>query len=70
MYVPSKIAASSLLTGFQILHWDREGRQIIIQDAKALEAHLLPLVFKQSKFASFSRQLNVSRHMCIAGTVC
>ncbi|GHJ85918.1 hypothetical protein NliqN6_2320 [Naganishia liquefaciens] len=42
-----------------ILHWDKDGRQIIIQGAKALEARILPLVYKQNKFASFSRQLNI-----------
>jgi hypothetical protein len=43
-----------------ILHWDTDGRQIVIRKPRELEAHILPLVYKQSKFASFSRQLNVS----------
>lgn len=50
-----------MLTVLQLLHWDAEGRQIVIQDSKAMEVHVLPMVYKQSKFASFSRQLNVGR---------
>lgn len=49
-----------------ILHWGDEGRQIIIRKPKDLESHILPLIYKQSKFASFSRQLNVSPPVCMA----
>ncbi|KAJ9094223.1 hypothetical protein QFC21_006049 [Naganishia friedmannii] len=42
-----------------MLHWADDGVQIIIRKPKELEARVLPLVYKQSKFASFSRQLNI-----------
>ncbi|KAJ9113064.1 hypothetical protein QFC22_006160 [Naganishia vaughanmartiniae] len=42
-----------------MLHWADDGVQIIIRKPKEMEARVLPLVYKQSKFASFSRQLNI-----------
>ncbi len=43
----------------QMIHWDHDGTQIIIEQPGELESKVLPLVYKQSRFASFSRQLNV-----------
>ncbi len=43
-----------------LIHWDLAGRQIIIEKPGELEIVVLPEVYKQSRFASFSRQLNVS----------
>jgi hypothetical protein len=44
-----------------MIRWDADGSQILIQRPAELEVKVLPLVYKQSRFASFSRQLNVSR---------
>ncbi len=45
-----------------MIHWDADGTQIIIERPGDLEQQVLPLVYKQSRFASFSRQLNVSSY--------
>jgi len=44
----------------QIIRWDEEGNLIIIEKPEDLSKKILPLVYRQSRFASFSRQLNVS----------
>lgn len=45
----------------QIIRWDEAGEVIIIEKPDELTEKILPLVFRQTRFASFSRQLNVSR---------
>lgn len=45
----------------QLLRWGDDGKQVIIVNPFELEASVLPRIYKQSKFSSFSRQLNVSR---------
>lgn len=44
----------------QILRWDETGELIVIERPDELAANILPILFRQSRFASFSRQLNVS----------
>ena len=44
----------------QIIRWDEVGEVIIIEKPEELAEKILPLVYRQSRFASFSRQLNVS----------
>lgn len=46
----------------QIIRWDEAGEVIIIEKPDELAEKILPLVYRQSRFASFSRQLNVSFH--------
>jgi hypothetical protein len=43
----------------QIIRWDDKGEIIIIEKPDELAAKILPAVYRQSRFASFSRQLNV-----------
>jgi hypothetical protein len=42
-----------------IIRWDEAGEIIIIERPDELAKKVLPLVYRQSRFASFSRQLNV-----------
>lgn len=42
-----------------IIRWDEAGQVIIIEKPDELANKILPLVYKQSRFASFSRQLNI-----------
>ena len=42
------------------MRWDEIGEVIIIEKPEELAEKILPLVYRQSRFASFSRQLNVS----------
>lgn len=58
MYV-SRLLHSLVLT-LQIIRWDDVGEVIIIEKPDELADKILPLVYRQSRFASFSRQLNVS----------
>lgn len=44
----------------QIIRWDEAGEVIIIEKPLELSHKILPAVYRQSRFASFSRQLNVS----------
>lgn len=44
----------------QIIRWDEIGEVIIIEKPEELAEKILPLIYRQSRFASFSRQLNVS----------
>lgn len=48
----------------QLLHWSEDGKQVVIEKPLELEATVLPRIYKQSKFSSFSRQLNVSGRRC------
>eukprot|EP00547_Thalassionema_nitzschioides_P001596 CAMPEP_0194211304 /NCGR_PEP_ID=MMETSP0156-20130528/9993_1 /TAXON_ID=33649 /ORGANISM="Thalassionema nitzschioides, Strain L26-B" /LENGTH=238 /DNA_ID=CAMNT_0038938815 /DNA_START=33 /DNA_END=745 /DNA_ORIENTATION=+ len=41
-----------------VISWDEEGTKFIIHKQKEFVSKILPNVFKQSKFASFRRQLN------------
>lgn len=41
-----------------IISWDEEGTRFSIHNQKLFVSNILPNVFKQSKFASFRRQLN------------
>ncbi|WWD16186.1 hypothetical protein CI109_100611 [Kwoniella shandongensis] len=42
-----------------IIRWDETGETIIIESPEELADKILPVVYKQSRFASFSRQLNI-----------
>jgi hypothetical protein len=44
-----------------MIRWDNAGEHIIVERPEQLALHVLPSVYRQSRFASFSRQLNVSR---------
>lgn len=44
-----------------MIRWDPAGDHIIVERPEQLALHVLPSVYRQSRFASFSRQLNVSR---------
>ena len=52
----------------QIIRWDEEGTVIVIEKPDELADKILPLVYRQSRFASFSRQLNVSLPLLLRGT--
>ena len=43
-----------------MIRWDSAGDHIIVERPEQLALHVLPSVYRQSRFASFSRQLNVS----------
>lgn len=43
-----------------MIRWDPAGEHIIVEKPEQLALHVLPSVYRQSRFASFSRQLNVS----------
>ncbi len=45
-----------------MIRWDPNGEQIIVERPEQLALHVLPSIYRQSRFASFSRQLNVSRY--------
>ncbi|WVQ78480.1 hypothetical protein IAT38_000566 [Cryptococcus sp. DSM 104549] len=42
-----------------IIRWDEPGEAIIIENPEELADKILPVVYRQSRFASFSRQLNI-----------
>jgi hypothetical protein len=42
-----------------MIRWDPQGEHIIVEKPEQLAIHVLPSVYRQSRFASFSRQLNV-----------
>lgn len=42
-----------------MIRWDPKGEQIIVERPEQLALHVLPSIYRQSRFASFSRQLNV-----------
>ncbi|WVF71910.1 hypothetical protein IAT40_006720 [Kwoniella sp. CBS 6097] len=42
-----------------IIRWDETGEAIIIENPEELADKILPVVYRQSRFASFSRQLNI-----------
>jgi hypothetical protein len=39
--------------------WDAQGEHIIVEKPEQLALHVLPSIYRQSRFASFSRQLNI-----------
>ena len=41
-----------------MIRWDPAGDHIIVERPEQLALHVLPSVYRQSRFASFSRQLN------------
>jgi hypothetical protein len=43
-----------------MIRWDQAGEHIIVERPEQLALHVLPSIYRQSRFASFSRQLNVS----------
>ncbi|KAG8965804.1 hypothetical protein FRC03_012931 [Tulasnella sp. 419] len=43
----------------QMIRWDANGEQIIVERPEQLALHVLPSIYRQSRFASFSRQLNI-----------
>jgi hypothetical protein len=42
-----------------MIRWDPQGEHIIVERPEQLAQHVLPSVYRQSRFASFSRQLNI-----------
>lgn len=42
-----------------MIRWDSNGDHIIVERPEQLALHVLPSVYRQSRFASFSRQLNI-----------
>lgn len=42
-----------------MIRWDPAGEHIIVERPEQLALHVLPTVYRQSRFASFSRQLNI-----------
>ncbi|KAJ1310891.1 hypothetical protein OPQ81_009406 [Rhizoctonia solani] len=42
-----------------MIRWDTAGEQIIVERPEQLALHVLPSIYRQSRFASFSRQLNI-----------
>lgn len=58
-----------LIRPSQIIRWDDAGEIIIIERPDELADKVLPLIYRQSRFASFSRQLNVSRQPPVAVVV-
>lgn len=42
-----------------MIRWDAAGEHIIVERPEQLAQHVLPSVYRQSRFASFSRQLNI-----------
>lgn len=42
-----------------MIRWDAAGDHIIVEKPEQLALHVLPSIYRQSRFASFSRQLNV-----------
>ena len=42
-----------------MIRWDPQGEHIIVERPEQLALHVLPSIYRQSRFASFSRQLNV-----------
>ncbi|WWC60815.1 uncharacterized protein I303_103391 [Kwoniella dejecticola CBS 10117] len=42
-----------------IIRWDETGEAIIIENPEELAEKILPVIYRQSRFASFSRQLNI-----------
>lgn len=56
------IILSSLLErpeNHHMIRWDPAGEHIIVERPEQLALHVLPSIYRQSRFASFSRQLNV-----------
>ena len=47
-----------------MIRWDAAGEHIIVERPEQLALHVLPSVYRQSRFASFSRQLNVRILFC------
>jgi len=45
--------------GAAIVGWQPHGRAFIVRDTKTFESHIMPKYFKQTKIASFLRQLNL-----------
>ncbi|THH33791.1 hypothetical protein EUX98_g407 [Antrodiella citrinella] len=42
-----------------MIRWDPAGEHIVVERPEQLALHVLPSVYRQSRFASFSRQLNI-----------
>ncbi|KAJ7228822.1 HSF-type DNA-binding-domain-containing protein [Mycena pura] len=42
-----------------MIRWDPQGEHIVVERPEQLALHVLPHVYRQSRFASFSRQLNI-----------
>jgi hypothetical protein len=57
-----RLFTSSLLErpeNHHMIRWDAAGDHIIVEKPEQLALHVLPSIYRQSRFASFSRQLNV-----------
>jgi len=46
-----------------MIRWDPAGEHIIVERPEQLALHVLPSIYRQSRFASFSRQLNVRLYL-------
>ena len=60
---PALTAFKSLLErpeNHHMIRWDPAGEHIIVERPEQLALHVLPSIYRQSRFASFSRQLNVN----------
>ncbi|KAF8211296.1 HSF-type DNA-binding-domain-containing protein [Mycena galopus ATCC 62051] len=42
-----------------MIRWDPQGEHIVVERPEQLALHVLPSIYRQSRFASFSRQLNI-----------
>ncbi|KAL7526241.1 hypothetical protein ACHAXR_001391, partial [Thalassiosira sp. AJA248-18] len=57
LYAMLKHAANS--TYSSVVSWNQDGRSFIIHDTDLFMRHVVPVYFKQTKFRSFTRQLNL-----------
>lgn len=48
-----------------MIRWDPAGEHIIVERPEQLALHVLPSIYRQSRFASFSRQLNVRPQLVV-----
>ena len=55
-YVLNEMAKDGLE---HIMSWQPHGYCFVVHDQKRLEQHILPTWFRQSRFSSFQRQLNI-----------
>ena len=46
-----------------VITWDPSGLSFVIIDPKVFEKRVLPEIFKEAKFASFQRKVNISYYL-------
>ena len=56
----NKISLLERPENHHMIRWDPAGEHIIVERPEQLALHVLPSIYRQSRFASFSRQLNVN----------